>query len=152
MFPFNQQIGFNPNFVNNNFNNINPSFSINDFKEIEKLGEGQFGSVHKVQHRNGNIFALKKLKQEKFKGKHKETQEKDFYREKKILYALTAKNCQNIVQLYGDFDDQNYRYLVMEYVEGKSLKDLINECSKKKTKLKQDLVIHILEKLLSIII
>ena len=152
MFPFNQQIGFNPNFVNNSFNNINPSFSINDFKEIEKLGEGQFGSVHKVQHRNGNIFALKKLKQEKFKGKHKETQEKDFYREKKILYALTAKNCQNIVQLYGDFDDQNYRYLVMEYVEGKSLKDLINECSKKKTKLKQDLVIHILEKLLSILI
>ena len=153
MFPFNQQVGFNQNFGNNNFNNnqIGSSFSINDFKEIEKLGEGKFGSVHKVQHLNGNIYALKKIKQEKFNGKNKVTQEKDFYREKQILYFLTAKQCQNIVQLYGDFEDQNFRYLVMEYVEGKSLEDLIVDCAKKKTKLKQDLVIHILEKLLSIL-
>ena len=162
MFPFNQQTGFNQNFPNNNFNNmqnfnnlntnqINPSFSINDFKEIAKLGEGKFGSVHKVQHRNGNIYALKKIKQENFNGKNKAIQEKDFYREKQILYALTAKNCQNIVQLYGDFEDQNFRYLVMEYIEGKSLKDLIIDCANKGTKLKQDLVIHILETLLSIL-
>ena len=57
MNPFYQQIGFNQNFGNNNFNNAQniSSISINDFREIKKLGEGNFGSVHKVQYKNGNI-------------------------------------------------------------------------------------------------
>jgi serine/threonine protein kinase len=154
MNPFYQQIGFNQNFGNNNFNNAQniSSISINDFREIEKLGEGNFGSVHKVQYKNGNIYALKKIKQEKFQGKDKAMQEKDFYREKKILYALTEKKCPNIVQLYGDFVDQNYRYLIMEYAEGQSLSDIIKDCSNKNIKLKQDLIINILEKLLQILI
>ena len=154
MNPFYQQIGFNQNFGNNNFNNAQniSSISINDFREIEKLGEGNFGSVHKVQYKNGNIYALKKIKQEKFQGKDKAMQEKDFYREKKILYSLTEKKCPNIVQLYGDFVDQNYRYLIMEYAEGQSLSDIIKDCSNKNIKLKQDLIINILEKLLQILI
>ena len=145
MNPFYQQMGFNKNFGNNNFNSFpynnnfnnaqNMTISINDFREIEKLGEGNFGSVHKVQYKDGNIYALKKIKQEKFQGKDKAMQEKDFYREKKILYALTEKNCPNIVRLYGDFEDQNYRYLIMEYAEGQSLADIIKDCSDKNIKL-----------------
>ena len=162
MNPFYQQMGFNKNFGNNNFNSFpynnnfnnaqNMTISINDFREIEKLGEGNFGSVHKVQYKDGNIYALKKIKQEKFQGKDKAMQEKDFYREKKILYALTEKKCPNIVQLYRDFEDQNYRYLIMEYVEGQSLADIIKDCSDKNIKLKQDLIINILEELLKILI
>ena len=147
----NQGNNFNNLPLNNNFNNNQTLslYSLNNFTEIKELGHGCFGCVLQVRdNSNGMIYALKKLKQEQFK---KGTAEKDFFREKSILYTLTAKKCPNIVKLYGDFQDQNYRYLVMEYVEGKSLAEIIKDCKNKQTRVPQDLVIHILEQLLTVL-
>ena len=63
------------------------------------------------------IFALKIIK------KNEET-EIDFLREKQILYDLTKKNYKHVVKLYAHFEDYNNRYLVMEFVDGTTLKVL----------------------------
>ena len=115
----------NPNFMNmnTNFNNMNTNsnntrLTINDFVIIKRLGEGYFGAVDKVKYKkNGQIYALKSYE----KAKAKRGQEIDYYREKAILYDLTRRGYPTIVKLYGDFEDNIKRYLVMECVEGINL-------------------------------
>ena len=110
--------------MNSNFYNMNNHYfklplSFNDFEVIAQLGKGFFGSVYKVKYRlNGQIYALKRYE----KAKAKEEQKIDYDREKAILYDLNKKGCPAIVKLYADFEDNTTRNLVMEYVEGITLK------------------------------
>ena len=95
--------------------------SLNDFQVICQLSKGCFGSVYKVQYKkNGQIYAMKQ-----YNKKHiSKNGEIDFIREKSILYDITQKGYPNIVKLYADFEDNDTINLVMEYVEGITLKAL----------------------------
>ena len=93
----------------------------NDFKNNGEIGRGNFGIVQKVIYKSdGKIYALKKY----LKSKMTSQDHKDYYREKAILYDLDKYNNPHIVKLYTDFEDDNTYYLVMEFVEGKTLKSL----------------------------
>ena len=105
--------------------NFKKPLSINDFTKLERLGHGAHGSVLKVKYKyNKKIYAIKEISQNRFKSKGKEIKEIDYLREKEILYDLSKKNNPHIVKLYADFQDSNYRYLVMEYCEGTILQNL----------------------------
>ena len=114
------------NNYNNNINNTWPFISkhpnLNDFIEIKNLGNGANGSVIKVQNKiDKKYYAMKKIK--KIKNKEKEI---DYLREKEILYKLTKSKenseiLDKIIKLYYDFEDNKYRYLIMEYCDGVNL-------------------------------
>ena len=101
--------------------------SINDFEIIKPLGKRKFVEVYQVKYKNNQmIYALKKIDHNYFKGEnHQESvNEINYLREKTILYDLTNRNYLNSGKLYTDFEDDEYRYLVLEYCEGTKLKDL----------------------------
>ena len=116
----------NINFMNTNFININNQFyntplSFNDFIILQKIGEGYFGSVYKVQYKKDmQIYAIKSYD----KSKSTKDSAVDYIREKAILYDLNQRGNSSIVKLYADFEDLRTRNLVMECVEGTTLKKL----------------------------
>ena len=116
----------NINFMNTNFININNQFyntplSFNDFIILQKIGEGYFGSVYKVQYKKDmQIYAIKSYD----KSKATKDSAVDYIREKAILYDLNQRGNSSIVKLYADFEDLRTRNLVMECVEGTTLKKL----------------------------
>ena len=133
--------------LENNF--FQTPISINDFIfKNNNIGKGANGNVIKAIYlKTGKIFAIKKLKQSDFEDKNKEI---DFFRERKILYDLTDKNYNHIVKLYADFQDGNYRYLVMEFVDGTTLENLRG--NNEKGYLDQNVVINILMQLLETLV
>ena len=139
-----EQIPLNPN--NNISHNFNYALSLKDFDLIEKLGSGAHASVFKAKHKQtGKIYALKEIKQSDLDRKDKEI---DFIRETSILYDLSKQNCPYINKLYADFQDENYKFLVLEYFEGKTLEQLQSNYFSQNKYIPENLVIHILTKLL----
>ena len=134
----------------NSINNhtFNHPISINDFEIIKELGNGAFGYVYKSKYKNtGMIYAVKYIKQSEFK---KQGKELDFKREKAILYDLTKRGYPHTVKLYADFEDDNFRYLVMEFLEGTYLNEL-QGTFQNNGYVDQQLVINILTQLLEIL-
>ncbi|CAD8089396.1 unnamed protein product [Paramecium primaurelia] len=81
------------------------------------LGKGAFGKVFKCQNKyNGRILACKSLR------KSSKYNEKDFINEVQCMQNLKHPN---LVQLKEFSIEQNYFYILMEYVEGETLKNLI---------------------------
>ena len=116
----------------------------NDFEKLSFIGRGQFGDVFKVRYKgDGKIYALKKY--EKKILEEKNIKPKDYYRETTILYDLNKRKCINIVKLYADFEDDTSKNLVMEFVEGKTLKSL---CTETNEYVPQNQIINILTQLL----
>ena len=142
------------------FNPNNNQVSINNFKEMQKLGSGQHGSVVKVIcSLNNQIFALKKISQSYFispnTNQPDEEKEKDYYRETYILTFLYQKTMQynpGVIRLYYNFQDQQYRYIVTDFVQGKSLKQLREEHQKSNMYIKQTYIVKIFRGLLNILI
>lgn len=99
---------------------------IDDFEIVDELGKGNYGRVYKAKDRSTNkLFALKILHGEV---SSKETQGQ-LAREAWIQGQLKHKN---IVQCFGfKHDTSGARakgcYLVLEYVDGRSLQDIIDK-------------------------
>ena len=97
-----------------------------------------------MQHKKtGLIYAIKAKKQEYFQNQERNI---DYMREKEVLYDLIKKNFPHAVKLFADFQDSNFRYLVMEFCEGKSLDKIRGEVPG--GYVDQKLVINILQQLL----
>ena len=147
------------NIFNSNNISIN-QININNFKEIEELGSGQHGSVIKVICLlNNQIFALKKISQSYFKDQNTnlldEEKQKDYLREIYILNDLFQRTKQNnpgVIRLYCNFQDVQYRYIVTDFVQGKSLQKLREEHQKKNQYIEQKIIIKIFSDLLNILI
>ena len=86
--------------------------SINDFFLGKALGEGKFGTVYQAVHKETNwLVALKKITKKSITSNYMIDQ---FLMEVKIQ---TFCNHENILKLYGCFDDKEHIYLVLEYME-----------------------------------
>jgi len=134
------------NSINNNVFKI--PLSINDFENIKELGKGDFAHVYMYKYKyTGMNYAIKFIKQNYFKSQQREL---DYLREKEILYDLTKRDYPHTVKLYADFEDNNYRYLVMELIEGTLLQDLGGSFPNN-LYIEQELVINILTQLLEIL-
>src|SRR5919109_68453 len=88
------------------------------YKVAKRLGSGGFGNVYEVQASDGNIYAMKLLKDLSPANKQR------FEREIKILAQLNHPNIVKIVEwnLGGDPPDFSPWY-TMEYLRGGSLRD-----------------------------
>lgn len=98
--------------------------NLRDYRIIAKLGEGGMGAVYKAVHqRLKKTVALKVLPSGRMGDK--QTVER-FEREMSVLGQL---NHPNIVQALDAGEHDGQHYLVMEYVEGKELAEIIKRCS-----------------------
>jgi serine/threonine-protein kinase len=92
------------------------------YKVVQVLGEGGIAVVYRAEHLGlGRPVALKIL--HPVYGEHEELRSR-FQREAKALAALSHPNIVNLVD-YGVED--NMPYLVMELLQGRSLRDLLDE-------------------------
>ena len=89
-----------------------------EYELKEKLGEGAYGSVYKVQQKYTNYLrAVKAIKK-----KHVDSTE--FYNEIEVLKALDHPN---IIKLFDCYQDKSYYYMVEEYCSGGDLFDYIQK-------------------------
>src|SRR6516164_598655 len=95
-------------------------FSIGKYKVLERLGSGGMGSVylceHKLMRRRVAVKVLPTAKAADPSSLER------FYREAR---AVAAVDHPNIVHAYDIDQDENLHFLVMEYVDGPSLQDIV---------------------------
>jgi serine/threonine protein kinase len=97
-------------------------FTIGKYKVLEKLGSGGMGQVflceHKLMRRRVAVKVLPTAKAADPSSLDR------FYREARAVAALDHPN---IVRAYDIDQDDNLHFLVMEYVDGASLQDIIRK-------------------------
>src|SRR5262245_16081037 len=97
-------------------------FSLGKYKVLEKLGSGGMGTVflceHKLMRRRVAVKVLPVPKAE-----DKASLDR-FYREAR---AVAAVDHPNIVRAYDIDQDDNLHFLVMEWVDGSNLQDLVKK-------------------------
>ncbi len=101
----------------------------NRYEIIEKIGEGGMAEVYKARCKVLNRFvAIKVLKNEYI---NDETFVEKFKRESQAAASLSHPNIVNIYDVeYTQGEAGNIPYIVMEYIKGKTLKELIIEKEK----------------------
>jgi serine/threonine protein kinase len=97
-------------------------FTIGKYKVLERLGAGGMGSVylceHKLMRRRVAVKVLPTAKADDPSSLER------FYREARAVAALDHPN---IVRAYDIDQDDKLHFLVMEYVDGSSLQDIIKK-------------------------
>src|SRR5205809_1784785 len=97
-------------------------FTIGKYKVMERLGQGGMGSVylceHKFMRRRAAVKVLPAAKAEDPSSLER------FYREARAVAALDHPN---IVRAYDIDQDEKLHFLVMEYVDGINLQDLVKK-------------------------
>jgi aurora kinase, other len=108
--------------MSNCVNSFGQKVSINDFALGKLLGEGKFGNVYQAIHKQTkSLYALKKVPKSMIKSHYMIDQ---FILEIKIQSFL---NQENLLSLYGFFDDTDNIYLIIEYMEEGTLFSLFKK-------------------------
>lgn len=99
-------------------------FYLNEYKVLDRLGKGRMAGVYKAQHPLGQIVAIKVLPPSKAKDP---TLLARFHRETRL--ALRLKH-PNIVRAFQTGMAGDVHYLVMEYLEGETLDEVLQRRGK----------------------
>ena len=103
-----------------NFRKLREKQSIYDYKSLKIIGRGAFGEVHVCKNlKNGEIVAIKKMKKEELLAKNQILHIKH-----EQLFMSRIKS-PYIVDLKASFQDDNFLYLIMEYLPGGDLMNLL---------------------------
>jgi serine/threonine protein kinase len=92
------------------------------YKILEKLGEGGMGVVYKVQDTK-----LDRLLALKFLPPHMTVNDTDKARLLQEAKAAAAINHPNVCTIFDIKEDEDRQFIVMEYVEGKTLRETVGE-------------------------
>ncbi len=110
----------------------------NRYEIIEQAGRGGMAEVYKARDfESGEIVAIKALKPE--------FNDDDEFVKRFDLEARAAASLShpNIVNVYGVGEDRNIRYIVQEYIEGRSLKEELQDKGKLDWRIAVPVVIQI---------
>ncbi len=93
---------------------------------VDYLGQGGMGTVYLARDLNldNRKCVVKRLRDDFFRDEDKEKAQQFFLREAKVLSKLQHPN---IVLVLDSFREDEEYYLVMEYVEGHNLQDMLRE-------------------------
>ncbi|RDX76022.1 Serine/threonine-protein kinase CBK1, partial [Mucuna pruriens] len=93
---------------------------VDDFELLTMIGKGAFGEVRVCKEKtSGHVYAMKKLK----KSEMLRRGQVEHVRAERNLLAEVDSNC--IVKLYCSFQDDEYLYLIMEYLPGGDMMTLL---------------------------
>ncbi|KAK4748144.1 hypothetical protein SAY87_014730 [Trapa incisa] len=91
-----------------------------DFELLTMIGKGAFGEVRVCREKTtGQVYAMKKLK----KSEMLRRGQVEHVRSERNLLAEVDSNC--IVKLYCSFQDEEFLYLIMEYLPGGDMMTLL---------------------------
>ncbi|MBP1743912.1 MAG: kinase domain protein [Firmicutes bacterium] len=97
----------------------------NRYELVEKLGEGGMAIVYKAKCQILNRFVSVKILKKEY------SSDSEFLKKfKREATAVASLSDNNIVNVYDVGSDGDINYIVMEYVQGKSLKEILNEKGK----------------------
>ena len=100
----------------------NSKYNESDFVKIARLGNGSYGHVFKVRHKEtNNIYALKEINKLKL---NKENKMHQIYVENEMLKLCSH---ENIVKYYGFYENQHSFSIVEEYCPYGDLSTFLNE-------------------------
>ena len=106
---------------------LEPEAKISDFQIKKKLEGGSFGQVFLVTHKKTKVnYAIKVIDK---KNKTNIEEKPYFHREIEIMYKI---HHPNVVKLFGNFEDDNYCYFIMEYISKGNIYHLIPRHSRKR--------------------
>lgn len=94
-------------------------YFLNQYKILDRLGRGRMAGVYKAQHTLGQVVAIKVLPPSKSKNPQYLAR---FHREAEL--ALQLKH-PNVVRTFQVGEARGLHYLVMEYLEGETLEDVL---------------------------
>ena len=98
---------------------------LNRYELLEKIGEGGMGTVYKAKcHLLNRFVAVKILKAEL-------NNDEDFVaRFKREATSIARLSHPNIVNVHDVGEEEHINFIVMEYIDGKTLKEIIKENGK----------------------
>ncbi len=95
-------------------------YFLGPYKVLYKVGSGTFARVYRATHREtGQVRALKVLRVEK---QHEPKERLQFIQEGKMGCTLIHPN---IVRIYEAVSDENASYFVMDFIEGRNLREFL---------------------------
>lgn len=97
----------------------------NRYELLEKVGEGGMAEVYKARCHFLNRYVAVKILKEEFS---KDAQFVEKFKREATAAASISDN--NIVNIYDVGSEENINYIVMEYVQGETLKDVIRKKGK----------------------
>ena len=101
---------------------VNVGSKLSDFNIVRNLGEGHFGSVKLVTSKLTNkLYAMKEIKASRYKT---DKQRKQVEKEIKLLENL---HHPHVITYFNSFRENEDFYIVIEYINGGSLEDLLIE-------------------------
>jgi len=103
------------------------------YELLEKIGEGGMAIVYKAKCQLLNRFVAVKILKEEFSNNI------DFMEKfKKEALSVASLSSNNIVNIYDVGSERDINYIVMEYIKGKTLKEIIVESGSMNTDLVLD--------------
>ena len=109
------------------------------YKVIGKLGKGGFGSVYKVMNEN-QFYAIKEI--------NIEDESKESITEVlKEAEFLSKFDNEYIIKYFGSSINNDKFYIIMEYVDGKDLRNILNEYIKENKKIDEKIIINIIKQI-----
>ena len=95
------------------------------YEIVEKIGKGGMATVYKAKDKTLNRYVAVKVLKDEY------ANDEEFIRKFQIeAQSAAALSHPNIVSIYDVANEDNIHYIVMELIEGKTLKDIINEKGK----------------------
>jgi serine/threonine protein kinase len=91
---------------------------IHDYEFGSEIGRGAYGRVFRATHKDGSVVAIKEISMSP-------DRLADTMQEIELLKKL---NHANIVKYIESFNDKNYLYIVLEYMEQGALSQLKDKC------------------------
>ena len=123
---------------------VNVGSKLSDFTIVKNLGEGHFGSVKLVTSKLTNkLYAMKEINSSRYKT---EKQRQVVMKEIKLLENL---HHPHVITYFNSFRENNNFYIIIEYINGGSLEDLLIDNIKQKKVLSEKLVWDLLVQALS---
>lgn len=99
-------------------------FFLNEYKILDRIGQGRMAGVYKAQHHLGQIVAIKVLPPSRSKDAQMFAR---FQREAKLALCLRHPN---IVRGFQVGETNGLHYIVMEYLDGETLDDVLTRRGK----------------------